>query len=178
MSHSANIIDTDKHYIINPNNRSISRDSTEESSEVIAQYDHKSERLTFELPRYVDSHDMSKCGKIKVYYRNIDTYGRKIQKGCYRVSDMMIDDSGENILFSWLIHDNATQYVGTLKFSIRFICEVGNVVDYIWNTNLYSGLKVVESIYNDGEIEETDNSGIVTTTAALDTAILDTMKLA
>ena len=62
--------DTDKHFIIDPVTRSITNANAAKNK--LIQFDHNSEIFTFEIPQYVDGHDMNKCDKVEIHYINID----------------------------------------------------------------------------------------------------------
>ena len=68
--HSHPVPDTDTYFIIDPITRKI--ENTNRKKNVIMQYDHNSERLTFELPRFVDGHDMLECTSITVNVDNLE----------------------------------------------------------------------------------------------------------
>lgn len=57
VEHKHPVIDTDERFVIDPATREITCASRREN--VLMQYDHNSQRYTFELPRYIDGHDMS-----------------------------------------------------------------------------------------------------------------------
>ena len=67
--HEHPVVDSDQRYVIDPATRNISNVSGKNS---IVQYDHDSEQFTFEIPRFVDGHDMSLCNATKVHYLNIE----------------------------------------------------------------------------------------------------------
>jgi hypothetical protein len=121
------------------------------------QFDHNSERVTFDLPRYVEGHDMMDCNKVEVHYKNIETKTNKVNLGIYAVDDMKVDDNNENtVVFSWLISINGTKLIGPLNFLVRFSCVADDgTVDYAWHTKLYTGILVPEGMCNIEEIEET-----------------------
>ena len=55
MPHTHPVVDSDLHFAINP----LTREITNNSKKVkLMQYDHASEIFTFEIPRYVDGHDI------------------------------------------------------------------------------------------------------------------------
>ena len=85
--HKHPVYDTDLHLLIDP----ITREITNESGKtVIMQYDHNSERFTFEIPRYVDGHDMSLCNVVEFHYINTDANDKTIQNAdVYQVDDLM-----------------------------------------------------------------------------------------
>lgn len=57
MAHKHPIYDTDPHFKIDGDTRVIINAS--DVKVALMQGDHNSERFTFEIPRYVDGHDMS-----------------------------------------------------------------------------------------------------------------------
>lgn len=153
MSHLHNVFDSDTHFLINPTTRAIVNSSQKLT---LVQYDHKSERYTFQLPRLVEGHDMSECSKIEVHYLNVSADGKNESAGVYPVDDVQISPDSEDVtIFSWLISGNATKYAGTLNFLVRFTCLTGDVIDYAWHTAVYSGITVSDGM-NNGEavIEE------------------------
>ena len=68
--HEHPVVDSDSYFIIDPDTRTIT--NTAETKNVIMQYDHDSERYTFELKRFIEAHDMMLCNVVKVHYNNID----------------------------------------------------------------------------------------------------------
>jgi len=145
MAHEHRIYDTDRHFQINPVTRAISNPSNKVT---LIQYDHNSELFGFEIPRYVDGHDMSLCNRVEVHYINI---GAKSQNtGLYEVTDLQVLPEDEDIVTcTWLISQNATQLVGSLHFIVRYACvEEDNTISYNWNTAIYSSIKVSSGIYN------------------------------
>lgn len=147
MAHIHSVYDTDLHFIIDPITRAITNQGTK--SKVI-QYDHNSERITFEMPRFVDGHDMTLCDKVEIHYAN----GHN--KDIYTVDDKALSPATDDVLiFSWLLSRNATNYVGALRFSIRFACLTGEEIDYDWHTGVCSSIVVEEGINNtEAMIEE------------------------
>ncbi len=143
------VTDTDKHFIIDPVTRTIKNQS---GKLVLIQYDHNSERFTFECPRHVDEHDMSLCDKVEIHYINTGT-GNSRSSGIYPADDLQISADDENtVTFSWLISQSATQHVGKLNFVIRFACTGEDaVIEYAWNTGIYSDITISKSIYNGEE---------------------------
>lgn len=147
MEHKHGVIDKDTHFSIDPVTRAINNASKKTT---LIQYDHNSERFTFELPRYIEEHDMSTCNRVEIHYLNADYKSKDQNKGVYEVDDLKID--GDNVTCSWLISHNATQLVGTLSFIVRFCCVTDEVVDYSWNTAIYSGVIISEGINASGFI--------------------------
>lgn len=148
MAHVHSVYDSDTHFSINPVTRVLRNEASGKTS--VIQHDHNSERFTFEIPRIVEGHDMSKCNVIRVHYINIDAKTKAQATGVYEVEDMQISpNSDDMVICSWLISRNATQLVGSLNFLIRFTCVNDGVVDYAWNTAVYSGISVASGINAD-----------------------------
>lgn len=154
MTHEHNVIDSDKHFKIDITTREI----TNESGKVtLMQHDHNSERFTFEIPRYVDGHDMSLCNLVQIHYQNKETATNIAFEDVYEVSDFKVDVVRDTIVvFSWLISGNATQYVGALNFSVRFACVADDgTVEYAWNTAAHYGVTVSTCFYNSETVVST-----------------------
>jgi hypothetical protein len=150
MAHIHDVIDTDVHYKIDGITRTIT--NINKTKRELVQNDHNSERFTFELPRYIDTHDMLTCNSVQVHYVNVDKYGKIKQSGIYVVDDLKIKPNDDStVLLSWLVSGDATQFVGTLNFSIRFACVDNDEVNYVWNTTVFSGISILAALYNSSE---------------------------
>ena len=152
--HKDEIIDTDAHFKIDGKTRAIT--NAKEVKNMVVKGDHNSERFTFELPRYIDGHDMTECNIVQIHYLNIST-GREPFEGVYEVDDMAFsgETGNEIVTFSWLISQNATQDVGSLNFAVHFACtDVDNNLEYVWNTTVFSGVTVKDTISNISTIIE------------------------
>lgn len=155
MSHNSIIIDTDSRFSIDPITREIKNLTTSVKNKVI-QYDHNSERIGFVMPRFIEGHDMTKCNRVEIHYKNTDASTKEETAGVYEIQDVEIDTTNEEqITFSWLVSQNATQRVGLLCFLVRFAC-VGEdaAIGYAWNSSKFSGICVSEGMYNSDEIVE------------------------
>lgn len=153
------IRDDDLHFVIDPDTRVIVNNS---SKTKLMQYDHNSETCTFEIPRFVEGHDMSKCTSIQIHYLNTgsgtSSSVREVNAGVYEIRDPQVTDD-DKLIFTWLITQNATTYAGTLKFQIRFRCVHLDKSDdyydeYVWNTDIYSSIEIAPSVDNSGAIYE------------------------
>lgn len=148
MSHEHSVFNTDERFTIDIDSRVITQQSGKTK---LMQYDHNSERYEFEMPRYIDGHDMSLCNDIRVNYLNVASNRSAQTNGPYVVKDMQVDPSSEDkIVFSWLISRNSTKYAGTLNFNISFRCLTGAIVDYAWYTDIFKGITVSAGIENNG----------------------------
>lgn len=146
MSHVHNIIDTDSHFRIDPVTRVV---TTKADKLYVVQYDHDSERFTFQVPRYVEEHDMMQCDRIEIHYSNITRNKKQQNDDVYFVKEDDRSYDLDTFFFSWLISSNATQLVGSLKFTISFIClgEDGNVT-YEWSTAMFENIQVLTKLEN------------------------------
>lgn len=136
------VVDADSHFIIDPVTRTIQNDGEKN----LVQFDHNSERKTFECPRFVEGHDMLNCNRVIVNYLDNDL------PGVYEVDDLTKKDS-DTIMFSWLISSNATQKTGNIFFAITFMCvQTNGDVTYRWNTAINQGLKVIEGMNQNSTI--------------------------
>lgn len=141
--------DTDNNFSINPASRVIKNESVTKT--LLVQYDHNSERFSFEIPKVVEGHEMDKCDKIEVHFVNIDAKTQQQSRGVYTVEDARVSDQDSSMLvFSWLISQAATKYVGSLNFLVRFTClgDDGITPIYIWNSAIHSGIMISNGLYN------------------------------
>ena len=148
MAHMHQVHDDDFVFSIDSVSRTITYMSEEQP--IISRGDHNSERFTFELPRFIDGHDMTLCDKVEVHYLNIASGSTSERNpGVYKITDLQVDEDDENIaICSWLLSQNATMFTGSLNFVLRFACTSGSKIDYSWNTSPYSAVTVVDSIDN------------------------------
>lgn len=146
LKHS--VYDTDSHYKIDKTTRAIIDQSATPTK--LMQYDHNSERFTFEIDRLIDGHDMSLCDKVEVHFLNIDGSTKEFNADVYPVEDLDISpDSDDVVIFSWLISRNATKYAGVLNFRIRFVCLNDDGIEiYAWHTDIFKGIAVSNGIHN------------------------------
>lgn len=143
------IYDSDSHFIINPTTRAITAGKSSKTK--LVQYDTNSERFTFELPRYIEGHDMSLCNKVEIHYINLSADKTSRVEDVYLVGDVQLSPGSEGVvIFSWLISGNATQYAGSLNFLIAFKCLTGAVIDYAWHTETFKNITVLNGM-NNGE---------------------------
>lgn len=140
--HDHTVVDSDTYFIIDPISRSI--ENTARKKNKIMQYDHKSEVFTFELPRYVEGHDMILCNVVKVHYNNIDDLTGRENADVKDVYDLHLDPEREDIvLCTWTVTREATQLAGTLNFLLQYLCEDDNGnVTYEWHTDIYMDIEV------------------------------------
>lgn len=153
MAHTHDVYDTGKYFEINEISRFIKETSS--TKLVLVQGDHKSEVITFKMPRFIDGHDMLNCNKIRVHYINIDTKTNDASADIYEVTDLALcEDSEDMLTFTWVVEAPATKYAGTLSFLIKFECTEGENILYQWNTAKYVGTNVLAGIDNSEEFVE------------------------
>jgi hypothetical protein len=151
MAHKHSVYDTDPHFVIDPVTRAIRNASTSKTK--LIQYDHNSERFTFEIQRFVDGHDMSLCDAVEIHYQNSDSVTKESYEGLYAVMDLQVSPDDDHVVIgSWLISRNATQYVGTLQFQMRFVCVTDGEVDYDWHTDIHTGIVVSKGMHHSDDI--------------------------
>lgn len=153
MAHTHDVYDTGKCFEINEISRFIKETSS--TKLVLVQGDHRSEVITFKMPRHIDGHDMMNCNKIRVHYINIDTKTNDASADVYEVTDLALCADDDNMLtFTWVVEAPATKYAGTLSFLIKFECTEGENILYQWNTAKYVGTNVLAGIDNSEEFVE------------------------
>lgn len=154
MGHNHPVIDADPHFKIDKTTRAITDASGKQS--VLMQGDHNSERYTFEIPRYIDGHDMSLCDLVEIHYVNTDSNKRTENKGIYIVDDLQVSETqpDEVVQFTWLISNAVTVNAGPLSFLIRFSCTEGGKTIYAWNTGINKDKSISLSMYNADTIQQ------------------------
>lgn len=144
MAHKHTVRDTNAHFTIDQFTRQVKNDSTQKTT--IVQYDHNSERLTFEMPLYIDGHAMTLCNLIELHFINISAEGNTQHPGTYEVTDIKAE--GDKAIFTWLISQEATQLVGSLNFLIVFKCVEDGKTVYRWSTEIFKNLSVSSGMDN------------------------------
>lgn len=162
MAHLHVIHDSDGHFKIDPIARAIKNESN--SKITLQQGDHNSEEFTFEIPRFVDGHDMMECTDVEIHYINIDATNKEQQSKDFEPAkniECVQNENGTEVMtFTWVIQGKATKYVGTLDFCIRFACLTDDIIDYQRYSGIFSGVSIGKSIYNAEHIVE-ENSDII-----------------
>lgn len=132
------IVDGDPHFIINPISREIVNNSKKTD---LIQFDHNSERITFECPHFIEGHDMTFCNKVVIDY----SVGES--KGVYEVNDLAVkENDSDTVVFTWLISSNVTTTLGKIKFALTFKCVLPDgTVTYKWGTKRNDTLQCLET---------------------------------
>lgn len=158
--HSHPVPDTDASFVIDPYSRLIENANYQKN--VLMQRDHNSERFTFEIPRYVDGHDMSLCNRVIVHFDNISTDGSTMNSDVAYMTDLQLNPKNEEtVISSWLITREATQIVGILSFSIQYLCvEADGTISYEWSTDSFEEIEIRKS-KNNGEASVVKYSNVL-----------------
>ena len=161
MAHQHSIYDTDPHFKIDGFTMAIT-DQSEKPTRLMKD-DHNSQRITFEIDRYLDGHDVLTCNRIEVHFINIDAATKETNADVYKVEDVSESpDSDKVAIFSWLVSKAATKYAGTLNFRIRFACiDENGVEQYAKHTDTFKGMLVGDG-YNNAETVVNNYSDILT----------------
>lgn len=152
MAHNHPVTDIDTHFKIDGATRLVKNVS--DTKTMLVQYDHKSERFTFEVDRKPDEHDLSLCNRVRVHYINIEKSKRTENKGVCPITDTLQIHSEDDSLVtcSWLVPKEATLLVGSLHFVIEFACIEGNELLYSWNTARHTAVSIAEGIDGGEEV--------------------------
>lgn len=159
-NHGHSIKDPDTHFVIDPDSREITNFSY--NRHALMQYDHQSEIFTFELPRYVENHDMTLCNRVRVHFINTDGKTGEQHADVAEMTDLSVSSVNESVVVStWCIRREATQLAGTLSFAVHYMCvdDEGTVV-YEWHTDIYPGVEVKASLEN-GEASVVNYSNVL-----------------
>jgi hypothetical protein len=148
-AHQHPVTDTDAHFLIDVETKQIANPG---EKIVVVQGDYNSERITFDIDKLADGHDLSKSNAAEIHYLNIGDTDQKRSAGVYVVKDLTVENG--KITFSWLISSNATKFPGALVFLVKFKCLEGEEVVYVWNTERYNDLSVSEGLDNGEAIAE------------------------
>lgn len=104
--------------------------------------DNDSERVRFQCPKVVGDDINLSDHHIYIHYMNAGN-----EKGKYLCED--VEDTGENITFSWLLSDKAVRFKGETKFLV--CAKKGEEDPIVWHTTLATG-KVLEGLDVDEDI--------------------------
>lgn len=154
------VIDSDVRFVIDPVRRTISNQGS--GKLVLVRGDHNSERFSFEVPRYIEGHDMSLCNVVRIHYINTETRTRATISDIYEPTDLCVAKDNIHVVhFSWLISGNSTKYAGSLAFTIEFQCIVDEKIEYSWHTGINNTITIADGICNTNAIAD-DYSDILT----------------
>lgn len=147
-THSHIVRDPDNYFVIDPDTRKMSNMTG--ARNVLMQYDHNSEVYTFELPRYVEGHDMLHCNRVRLHYINLGSGSRNRYADVVEMYDLKVNPRDTSTVIStWTIRREATQLAGTLNFLVQYMCvdDAGEVV-YEWHTDIYTEVDIKTGMNN------------------------------
>lgn len=149
------IVDPDPHFTINAITRAITKAEGNQKVSLI-QYDHNSERFSFDIDKMIEGHNILDCNRIQIHYINMDSSNRsKRNIGLYEVDDLVVHpEDSTKATFTWLISEQATQYTGTLSFLVSFSCVNDDETLYRWNSAIYSLIAIAPGINNNNSVTE------------------------
>lgn len=163
--HTHSVTDSDTYFVIDPITHEI--ENTARKKRVLMQHDHRSERFTFELPRYVEGHDMTLCDRVRVHYNNVGTKtGAEEEEveeraDVVELTDLRINpDDTETVICSWLIERQSTQLVGILSFLVQYLCTDNGEVVYEWHSDIFEDVEIRKG-RNNGEAAVIEYSNIL-----------------
>lgn len=141
-THEHVVTDHDSYFVIDPDSRVIENVSQTENT--VMQYDHNSEKFTFELPRHVEGHDMTLCNRVRVHFNNVDGETNEENADVAELYDLAVcPDDSDKVRCSWSITRQATKLAGTLNFLVQFECIDGSGISvYEWHTDIYTDVVV------------------------------------
>lgn len=147
--HDHDVKDLDGYFIIDPDTREIH--TADGSRNALMQYDHNSEIFTFELPRYIEGHDMTKCNRVRVHFTNIGSNSGQHNDDIAEMTDLAISaDDSDKVISTWTIRREATQLAGTLNFLVQYMCVADDgAVVYEWHTDIFKDVEIKTGMNND-----------------------------
>lgn len=146
------IVDADEHFTIDTTTRSIN--CTTNKKLKLMQFDHNSERYSFDIDRIIDGHDLLDCDRVQIHFINIGS-SREKHPGLYLVDDVQVMSTDKNKLtFTWLISQDATSLEGVLSFLVSFECTDGDKILYRWSSDKSDSIKITVGMDNDNTIVE------------------------
>lgn len=146
MALHSTIKDTGSFFTIVPETRAVQVPSTHKVIGVVG--DHLAEQLTFEIPRFIDGHDISGCARRYVAWKNV---GGELGTDQLVPLDESPEGAKEGMLyFTWTIRDRLAAVRGLVQFSLHFEDvaegEDGERVLYHWGTTNCQNCEILDSI--------------------------------
>ncbi|MBQ7897617.1 MAG: hypothetical protein IJ323_04255 [Clostridia bacterium] len=158
--------------VIDPVTRKISAKDGNEKL-FVAKNDHNSTVLSFEIPKYIDGHDMSSEDTfIHIHFVNMDAENNaKTSGGVCDVTATALESAEGVLSFSWCIPRIATRYAGVLSVGVTFECYENSEGEaeevYSWSSAPYGDIVVCNSIDKGKEETEREYSYLVETCNAI-----------
>lgn len=152
IEHNHNLTDRDLRFSIDTITRAVTNASNKVS---LMQFDHNSERFSFEINKDIEGHDVLNCNRVIIHFCNVGSATRQKNVGVYEVTDLAVHpEDATKATFSWLISDSATQLAGSLSFLIEFACIEDDEVVYRWNSAIFNNIVISPGMNNGNELVE------------------------
>lgn len=150
--HVHEVADSGPYFIIDPVTRAITNPTGRPLT--LMQRDHNSTVYTFQLPRYIDGHDMLLCNRVKCHFNNIENGEDESlieHPDVIELTDLRVNpDDKETAICSWVVTRQATWYAGALGFFLQYLCvdNAGNET-YEWHTDKFTDILVKKTEHSD-----------------------------
>lgn len=109
--------------------------------------DVNSQKITFEVPRSHEGHDLNSCGSKILRWKNTTNQ----VEDCSPLT--VIDTNATRILVEWIVPPAAFVVAGNLNISITFYDKDTNgVLGFSWNTATFSGFRVEKTLSEVGKV--------------------------
>jgi hypothetical protein len=143
MANHSPIKDTGAFFTIVPETREVTVPKTHKVIGVVG--DHLAEQLTFEIPQYIDGHDIGGCARRYVSWANVDG-----EPGNDQLNELTERPEGAKegmLYFTWTIRDRLAAAKGLVQFSVHFedIDDQG-VTLYHWGTTNCKNCEILDSV--------------------------------
>ena len=143
MANHSNVKDTGAFFTIVPETREVKVPSTHKVIGVVG--DHLAEQLTFEIPKYIDGHDIAGCARRYVEWENV-----KDEIGSDQLVELTEPPEGAKdgmLYFTWTIRDRLAAAKGLVQFSIHFEdVDTNGLRLYHWGTTACKNCEILDSI--------------------------------
>ena len=103
--------------------------------------DHLSEKVTFEFPTTIEGHDVAKCDRKYITWKN--GFG---EMGHDELE--LLGTDGESVYFVWTIRNALTVAKGLVEFSVHLECVAadGESIGYRWSTATCKGCEILDAV--------------------------------
>lgn len=136
--------DTGAFFTIIPETREIKVPTSHKVIGVVG--DHLAEQLTFELPRFIDGHDIEGCTRRYISWLNVNG-----EPGNDQLEELKVPPEGAKegmIYLTWTIRNLLAVSKGVVQFSLHFECldADGATVRYHWGTAVCKNCEILDSV--------------------------------
>lgn len=143
MANHSTVRDTGAFFTIVPETREVQVPSTHKVIGVVG--DHLAEQLTFEIPKYIDSHDIRGCARRYVEWENVE--GERGSDQLVELTELPEGAQPEMLYFTWTIRDRLAAAKGLVQFSVHFEdVDTNGLRLYHWGTTTCKICEIRDSI--------------------------------